>query len=41
MNAGRPQMTGHGEKLSRKQDEAITALLTCAHHCQAAAQQVA
>jgi hypothetical protein len=31
-------MTGHGEKLSRKQDQAITALLTCASITEAATQ---
>ena len=31
-------MTGHGEKLSRKQDQAITALVTCASIIEAAAQ---
>jgi hypothetical protein len=31
-------MSGHGEKLSRKQDQAITALVTCASITEAAAQ---
>jgi hypothetical protein len=31
-------MTGHGEKLSRKQDQAITALVTCPSITEAAAQ---
>jgi phage terminase small subunit len=31
-------MTGHGEKLSRKQDQAITALVTCPSITAAAAQ---
>jgi DNA-binding transcriptional MerR regulator len=31
-------MTGHGEKLSRKQDQAITALVTCQSITEAAAQ---
>src|SRR4029453_16725936 len=31
-------MIGHGEKLSRKQDQVITALVTCASITEAAAQ---
>jgi hypothetical protein len=31
-------MRGHGEKLSRKQDQVITALVTCASIAEAAAQ---
>ena len=31
-------MTGHGEKLSRKQEQAITALVTCPSITEAAAQ---
>jgi DNA-binding transcriptional MerR regulator len=31
-------MSGHGEKLSRKQDQAITAMVTCASITEAAAQ---
>ena len=31
-------MTGHGEKLSRKQEQAITALVICASITEAAAQ---
>ena len=31
-------MIGHGEKLSRKQDQVITALVTCASIAEAAAQ---
>ena len=31
-------MVGHGEKLSRKQDQVITALVTCASITEAAAQ---
>jgi len=31
-------MTGHGEKLSRKQDQAITALVTCPSITEAAVQ---
>jgi hypothetical protein len=33
-----PQMTGHGEKLSRKQEQAMTALVTCPSITEATAQ---
>src|SRR5262245_5082366 len=37
-NRRRPQMIGHGEKLSRKQDQIITALVSCASIAEAAGQ---